>query len=244
MTEEAMKFIEELNISVLSDNNSLDLKYKGEYYTFTIGDQIHKLEIIGLLRYRDSNGVCRKGCICKCSCGNVIGPSRLYQLISGDLVSCGCYSKEIHSKQLKEMNTIHGDSKRNNRTKLYTIWAAMVQRCKNTDRLDSKYYALKGISLYDDWRSFENFKNWALDNGYTDGLTIDRKDNSLGYNPDNCRFVTMKEQQLNKSNVRIIEYNGISDSVAGWANRLGISWSTLDNRLKTCKSIEDAFNFK
>lgn len=244
MTNEATKFLNKLSITVISSEDSMSLTYKGVKYNFNIGDKYGRIEIIGLIRYRDKSNTVRKACICKCSCGNIIGPSRLYQLISGDLVSCGCFSRDVHSEMLADKNTKHGYNVRNNREPLYNVWVAMIQRCSHTNRKDSKYYSLKGIQVCDSWKSFENFRDWALSHGYENGLTIDRKDNSIGYNPDNCRFMTIQEQQLNKSNVRLITYGGITDSISGWAKRIGVSWSTLNNRLNKYESVGKALGFE
>lgn len=244
MNKDIQEYVDRVQAEIISEHQTLDIVYKGNKYTFNVGDTIGRLTIKALVKYRDSVGCSRKGCISVCECGNIIGPSRVFQFISGDLVSCGCYSRDIHSKLLAERNTVHGDSCRGNRSRLYTVWSGMIQRCRNTDRVDSKYYSLKGITVCDEWKSFTNFKEWALANGYRDDLTIDRKDSSIGYNPNNCRFISMKEQQLNKDNARIITYNGISDSIAGWSRRIGVSWATLDTRLKYSKNVGEALGFE
>lgn len=244
MADDVVKFLNELGIEVISNESTMGLTYKESKYNFNIGDKYGRLEIIGLIRYRDNSNTVRKACVCKCSCGNIIGPSRLYQLISGDLISCGCFSRDVHSTMLKEKNTKHGYNTRYKREPLYNVWVAMIQRCNYTGRKDSKYYSIKEIQVCNEWASFEKFRDWALSHGYKNGLTIDRKDNSIGYNPDNCRFITIQEQQLNKSNVHLITYNGITDSISGWAKRIGVSWSTLNNRLNKYKSIGKALGFE
>jgi hypothetical protein len=90
-----------------------------------------------------------------------------------------------------EYNTI-----RNHR--LYNIWRDMLRRCSPGDREDQMRYYAKGIRVCKEWENWPTFAQFAFDNGYEPGLTIDRKDNSKGYEPENCRFVTMKVQHHNR----------------------------------------------
>ena len=79
-------------------------------------------------------------------------------------------------------------------TRLYRIWANIRQRCLNPNIPDYQYYGAKGIKVCDEWKnSFESFMAWALQNGYADGLTIDRIDSSGDYEPKNCRWITQSE---------------------------------------------------
>lgn len=202
-----------------------------------------RLEVIKLVRYMEGKSK-RKGCICKCSCGNYIGISRLYGLFNGELISCGCYSKEIHSKLMTVKNTKHGDSTRNNRSNLYIIWGAMIDRTSNPNRLDSDHYYNKGIRVCDEWKDYLSFKTWALSNGYKEGLSIDRIDNSKGYNPTNCRWVKLEEQNRNKTNNRVLEYNGEKHIITEWCRMTGLNWSTIDRRLKKGLSVGQALGYE
>lgn len=80
---------------IIEEHNNLITKYKGVDNTFNVGDIIGKLTIIKLVHFKDDTNTIRKGCICKCECGNYIGPSRLVSLLNGDLLSCGCYQKKF-----------------------------------------------------------------------------------------------------------------------------------------------------
>ncbi|MDW0189357.1 MAG: hypothetical protein QOA70_06870 [Nitrososphaeraceae archaeon] len=82
-------------------------------------------------------------------------------------------------------------------SKLYNIWRGMKDRCYSLKRHDAKYYRLKGIAVCRDWMVFKNFMLWAIDNGYTPGLSLDRKDSKKGYGPKNCRFIPLKHQTRN-----------------------------------------------
>lgn len=131
--------------------------------------------------------------LCRCDCGEY-SVKPINDLTGGKVKSCGCLFKE-HNKIYK---TKHGERD----TRLYSIWKNMRQRCENSKRKEFKYYGGKGISVCKAWNEFINFRDWALENGYAPNLTIDRK-NSLGdYEPSNCRWITLADQQRNKPNVR------------------------------------------
>ena len=95
----------------------------------------------------------------------------------------------------------HGYAKNGNRHPLYGKWLDMKQRCHNPDNKSYKYYGARGITLCKEWfESSKAFVEWGLDNGWADGLTIERMDNNKGYSPDNCNFV---EHAINMQNRRV-----------------------------------------
>ena len=94
-----------------------------------------------------------------------------------------------------------------------------------------KRYGAKGITVCEDWKRFELFKEWALSHGYADHLTIDRIDSSKGYHPDNCRWSSVREQANNKQRTIWIEYEGERMQLSYWADRLGFPYHTLYDRL-------------
>lgn len=108
---------------------------------------------------------------------------------SGATISCGCYHKDELSKRIKK----HGYSE----TRLYSIWHGMKCRCFTKNHIAYAYYGGRGISICDEWLDFMKFRKWALLNGYSDNLEIDRIDNALGYEPNNCRWVTHAENMKN-----------------------------------------------
>ena len=103
-----------------------------------------------------------------------------------------------------ETFTTHGMSK----TRLYSVWKDMLVRVgvyKGASEEDKHYYQDRGITVCDEWLVFENFKDWALSHGYKEGLQIDRVNNDAGYCPENCRWVTPKENMNNRRNTIRLE---------------------------------------
>ena len=115
----------------------------------------------------------------------------------------------------------------------------MKYRCNNPNFNGFKYYGGRGIKVCKEWEnSFEAFYNWAINNGFSDDLSLDRIDNNKGYSPNNCRWATNTIQQRNRSFNKIIEYNGKSHCVSEWAEITGLKRSTIEGRLKSGWSIE------
>ena len=127
-------------------------------------------------------------------------------------------------------------------TPLYNVWSTMKQRCDNPNDKHYKWYGAKGISYCKEWSNVENFVKWCEENGYKKGLTLDRIDPTKNYEPSNCRFITMSEQQSNKTSNHLIKYNGETHTLTQWSKILGISRSTLSGRIVISGwSIERAF---
>lgn len=137
--------------------------------------------------------------------------------------------------------TIHGMS----HSRLYQIWNSMKQRCENPNAISYPRYGGKGITVCEEWKkSFIAFRDWALSHGYADNLTIDRKSNSGNYCPENCRWVTNKEQQNNTSYNRLYTYNGETFNIMQWAEKMGMHPNMLYKRLLRGWSIEKALTTK
>lgn len=112
-------------------------------------------------------------------------------------------------------------------TRLYSIWENMKARCNNPNHISYSYCGDRGIKVCSEWYNFVPFMQWALANGYSEKLTLDRKDNDKGYCPDNCRWVTTKEQANNTQRIVWIEIDGITDTFSGWSERTGLSLRLL-----------------
>lgn len=127
--------------------------------------------------------------LCNCDCGQESIVS-VGDLNSGKTNSCGC-GKSI---KLTERNTKHGG----HNTRLYRIWRGLFKRCENPNSTDYFNYGARGVSICDEWRDFSVFRCWALSNGYTERLTIDRLNENGNYGPFNCRWATSKQQAEHK----------------------------------------------
>lgn len=142
--------------------------------------------------------------ICSCKCGNIFRIS-YSNFKKHNNSSCGCLPKGFK----------HGMS----RSRIYDVWQNMNYRCNNNTDCNFYKYGKKGIKVCEEWcesnnDGFVNFKNWAYENGYKEGLTIDRIDELKGYSPDNCRIATYLEQnthlgmlKTNKSGYKGVWYN-------------------------------------
>ena len=122
--------------------------------------------------------------------------------------------------------------------RIYHIWNGMIGRCTHPSYPSYERYGAKGISVCQEWMTFENFEKWALKNGYEKTLSLDRLDNEKDYSPDNCRWSTFKEQENNRSNNRKLVYRGQEKTVSEWAEALGVNVATLFTRLKRGWSTE------
>lgn len=183
-------------------------------------------------------GTVQRKFLCKCDCGNDIIRSRR-ALISGDTPSCGCQIVSIADKTRKYPKGI-------TKHYLYSTWIGMRQRCYNKNTTHYPLYGGRGITVCDEWLTdFLSFYSWALNNGASEELSLDRIDNNKGYSPDNCRWATDEEQQRNKRNNRIIEYNGVSKPLVEWSIELGINEATIRFRLdKYGFSVAQALGFE
>lgn len=163
--------------------------------------------------------------LCKCDCGSVISV-RGDSLKNGRTKSCGCLTPDNNRSR-----ATHGDSRKSHRNRLYTIWANIMQRCKNPKNSSYKYYGDRGIRICEQWERYEEFKSWALADGYSDELTIDRTDFDGDYCPENCRWISIQEQQNNKRTNHSLTYNGKTMSVAQWSRETGMPYRTLMSRV-------------
>lgn len=135
------------------------------------------------------------------------------------------------------LNRTHGGSN----SRLYSIWANMITRTTNPKGTAYNRYGGRGVKMCSEWRnSFETFRDWALANGYTDDLTIDRIDNDGGYEPVNCQWVPWSEQFNHRSTTKQITFHGETLSIAQWAEKLHVSKTMLYQRFKAGWPVERA----
>lgn len=151
-----------------------------------IGKKFGRLTVVEFDRLQKHKAYWK--CVCECGLTVVADGNNLR---SGNTKSCGCMRREIAAGQGKA-NRTHGES-HGNRTRLYTIWCGMRQRCENPNRTAYPLYGGKGVKVCDEWNDYTRFKEWALSHGYADNLSIDRIDPAKGYCPENCRWLTPSE---------------------------------------------------
>lgn len=160
---------------------------------------------------------------CYCDCGNYT-KSYQYKVTHGLISSCGCMKGVRHGE--------HG-------TRLYRIWLAMKNRCRNPNVANYQYYGGKGITYCQDWEEFKNFSKWAKENGYEDNLTIDRVNSNGNYEPSNCRWITMKEQANNTSKNVIIHHNNNDYSLKQFCETFNLSYTAILTKLNRGRITEE-----
>lgn len=167
----------------------------GRKATNLSGARYGRLIVLGVSSLRTKAGNALHKCVCDCGNETLVSAGHLK---SKGVVSCGCYRRD--------RLTTHGLR----RTPLYDVWSKIVDRCENPNNKDFKWYGGKGVTICPAWRTdVAQFYEWAQGAGYIKGLTVDRKDNALGYTPENCRLVPACRQQRNKTNNRIVSYLGV-----------------------------------
>ena len=199
-----------------------------------IGERFGRLTVLGVSERTDSKH--RKFYDCLCDCGKKVCV-RGDTLKTGSEKSCGCVGIEI----LKKMSTKHNMSD----SRLYKIWGSMKTRCYRKTAINYYLYGGRGIKVCDEWKNnFIAFYDWAIKNGYKDGLTIDRIDNEKDYCPSNCRWATAKQQGNNRRNNRYISFNGKTHTMSEWSKITGVAQYNIYNRLQDNWTVKDALTKK
>lgn len=133
---------------------------------------------------------------------------------------------------------IHGLS----HTRIDNIYKSMISRCYNANSCNFKNYGAKGIKVCDEWENDRRrFYEWAFNNGYKDDLTIDRIDCFGDYEPSNCRWVSQKVQQNNRTNTIRITYQGETRTISEWSDITGIKHKTIWSRYRRGISPDRVF---
>lgn len=169
-----------------------------------------------------TNAPSRPAWLCACDCGTRKVVSKAC-LISGLAKSCGCIRREVVSAK----NTSHGMSK----TPEYISWGQMNRRCHDMSNKNYKDYGGRGISVCEQWRhSFENFFS-SMGRRPTIKHSLERKDNSLGYSPGNCKWATRREQSQNRRGRRYLSAFGTTLPVEDWGHKISVRPKTILARI-------------
>lgn len=168
--------------------------------------------------------------LCKCDCGKEIQTMKS-KLVSGHTKSCGC----MKSKRIGNLNKKYKYHDR----RLYEVYMGIKERIEKPGCSEYKNYGARGIKLCDEWSGelgFDVFAEWAYANGYDTNAkrgecTIDRIDVDGDYCPENCRWITNKEQQNNRRDTVWITYNGETHNMKQWSEILNIPYKFMTWRL-------------
>lgn len=169
-------------------------------------------------------------CLCECGKTHVTCGATLR---NGTVVSCGCYNREASGKRA----FVHGRSAH----PLYEPWKSMHERCRERNKEHRERYADRNIAVCPEWSDVNTFirdmePTWVPNQR----LTLERKDNNLGYSPDNCRWADMTEQNNNKENNHPVTYLGRTQNISQWGRELNLSGDVISGRLRIGWTVEKA----
>lgn len=176
--------------------------------------------------------------LCRCDCGTQKTVIEA-MLRCGHTKSCGCLQRERAAAH-NRANTRHGATVGGGQPRLYRMWHNMLMRCRRPAATAYPNYGGRGITVCDAWSDFSTFRTWAEANGYRQGLQIDRIDNDGPYSPENCRWVTSRENCNNRRNTRRIEVDGQTFTLANAARAFGVGYFLLISRINRGWSPEKA----
>jgi hypothetical protein len=195
-----------------------------------IGDRFGRLVVLAEIA---SPSTRNRLFLCRCDCGqehHAMGSS----LMAGTTQSCGCLRREVVAQRRRT----HGEAAHSARAREYRAWQAMLSRCRNPRLRVYQHYGARGIRVCERWHSYEYF---LADMGRCPpGASLERIDNNGHYEPTNCRWATPREQASNRRSTRLLTAFGKTQTCAQWAAEIGITRTTLWQRLKRGLRGEDA----
>lgn len=190
------------------------------------GEKVGRLTIIEYYGISDKKQIFWR---CECDCGNEVFV-KTSDLSTGAKKSCGCLQIESGKSNYK-----YGC--RSNR--LYHIWKGMKARCYNVNSPAYRRYGARGIIICEEWlNDFAKFQSWALSNGYSQELSIDRINVDGNYCPENCRWATVKEQANNRSNNSFFTVNGKTQTLAEWCEEFNSDRDKVRHYMKKYSFLE------
>ena len=185
------------------------------------GNKYGKLTVIERVENAE-HGITRWKCLCDCGKYTIVRGSNLK---TGAVKSCGCLIHQPH-------NTHHLSN-----TKLYGVWAGIKSRCYNDNGSRCyKDYGGRGIVMCDEWKNdFMSFYKWALQNGYREGLTIERINVDGNYCPENCTWIPNSQQQGNRRSCLYYTYKGKTQNLKQWCDELNLDYKLMHDRIRMKK---------
>jgi len=168
--------------------------------------------------------------LCKCDCGNITSVSTA-TLKNGTTRSCGC--------GVAKAARTHGFAKKAGGVHpMYRAFQAMHQRCKQTSGSVHKNYMARGITVCEQWKTFEGFKK-DMGTSWRRGLSLDRIDNDKGYSPENCRWATSHQQNSNRRGLHKLTFRGQTLTLTEWSRKLGLGYGCMLLRIKQGLPVEE-----
>lgn len=221
LLNEAKKNVKQINCGCLKSEN-------------LIGKVFGDLTVIKSIKIKN-----RKMWLCVCKCGEKLTKS--YSYLKQNNYIC----KKDRHKIRKEINVFWLTRK-----KLMSVHHNMKCRCNDITNKNYKNYGGRGIRVCDEWKKFNTFYKWAMENGYKEGLSIDRIDNNGNYCPENCRWVDKYVQMNNKRDNILITYNNKTQSLRAWCRELQLPYRKTHKRytmynwdIKRCFAEKERIGF-
>lgn len=202
-------------------------------YTLDLTNQVFGRLTVLRKAHKNAQGVVFWFCRCQCGTHKIVAATALCRGMSK---SCGCLKKELFSLRI----TTHGGCKKDNYHPLYKTWVHMISRCHKENDPSYKNYGGRGIKVCERWRGENGFFNFINDIGQRPSLnhSIDRINNNGDYESSNCRWATKLEQNNNRRDNVILEFQGEKQTVTQWAIKLGLPRRILMQRHYNKWSIE------
>lgn len=175
---------------------------------------------------------------CRCDCGTE-KEVRAQPLTRGDNKSCGCLRVEEGRRRTAPGGEMDNRSHGMYQSPEYHAWHGMLDRCRNTNSKSFPDYGGRGVVVCERWTSFENFFS-DMGKRPSASHSLERENNERGYEPENCKWATRKEQQRNRRSNRLLTFNSETRCLAEWAERSGLTWQCLYGRLHSGWTLERA----
>lgn len=212
---------------------------KGARFEDLTGKKFNRLTVIKFIPQNERKAR-QYSWLCRCDCGNLV-KANASKLKMGLQKSCGCLKEEMKY----DIGEVNKNYKHPNK-RLYGVYKAMLNRCYDTNGREYHNYGGRGITVCEEWLGefgYDVFAKWALSTGYDinakhGDCTLDRVDVNKGYSPDNCAWITNKQQQNNRRNNHLLTYNGETHNMKEWSEILDISYSKIVYHVHKGRSIQ------